>query len=44
MSVVPIDFFVGRPLPVRTTVVVAALPKGATVEIDGIAILPTIHP
>lgn len=39
-----VGFFAGRPLPARTTVVVAALPKGATVEIDGIATLPTIHP
>lgn len=36
-------FFAGRALPARTTIVVAALPKGATVEIDGIAILPPAH-
>lgn len=42
MNAIYAEFFPQNP-PARSTVAVAALPKGARVEIEAIALLPSIH-
>ena len=42
MNAIYAEFFSENP-PARSTVAVAALPKGALVEIEAVAMLPAVH-